>query len=78
MRKLIISRLWKFLGSARIDRDPSARGPNSERPFIHATIFPLASAFATNSTSGCLPGYFFPSRAISQSLYVARGSFIRW
>ena len=48
---LIVSRMASSRGSARIERDPSARGPNSVRPWNQPTTPPAASASTTAAIS---------------------------
>src|SRR3990167_7792941 len=52
MKKFMSSRLWKFLGSAKIDRLPSALGPYSDLPLNQATILPFDISLAIKLQSG--------------------------
>jgi hypothetical protein len=50
-RALMRSRMAGSHGSPRIDRAPSARGPNSMRPWNQPTTLPLASRSATSDAN---------------------------
>jgi hypothetical protein len=49
--RFIIDCIWGDRGSPRIERPPSARGPNSMRACSKPTIFPRERSIATSSTS---------------------------